>query len=211
MIKIILIDDHQLVRSGLREILEAMKNVAVVGEASTGQEGLALLRRLQPDMVVLDLKLPDQTGLEVAQKIIRFNPDIKILVLSAVSDPFSVYRLLEAGAQGYLTKEASAEELAQAIRLMAAGQRVLGPQLAKRLALTSTDYTQNDVFAQISEREMAVLKRIIRGMPVKEIAEELNINSKTVHSYRDRIFQKLNVKTDLAVALLAIHHQMITL
>lgn len=211
MIKIVLIDDHVLVRSGIREMLQEVKGISVVGDAGTGREGIELVRRVNPDIVILDLKLPDQTGLEVTQKILRLNPDIKILIVSSVINDLFLFRLLEAGAHGYLTKEAKHEELIHAIKTISSGQRVISPQLAKRLALAKTDYKKDNIFAEISDREMEVMLMVVRGVPVKEMAEKLNISHKTVHSYRSRIFEKLNVKSDLAVTLLAIHHGLIVL
>ncbi len=119
--------------------------------------------------------------------------------------------LLEAGAHGYLTKEAKQEELVQAIKSVCAGQRVISPQLAKRLALAKTDYKKDNMFADISEREMEVMMMVNPAVPVREMAVKLNISHKTIHSYRSRIFDKLNVKSDLAVTLLAIHHGLIVL
>jgi len=192
-------------------MLQEVKGITVVGDSGTGKEGIELVRRLSPDLVILDLKLPDQSGLEVTQKILRINPDIRILIVSSVVNDLSLFRLLEAGAQGYLTKETKAEELIQAIKSISAGQRVISPQLAKRLALAKVDYKKDNLFADISEREMEVMMMVIRGISVKEMAEKLSISHKTVHSYRSRIFEKLNVKSDLAVTLLAIHHGLIVL
>jgi len=211
LIKTVLIDDHALVRSGIREMLQEVKGISVVGDTGPGREGIELVRRHNPDLVILDLKLPDQTGLEVTQKILRINPDIKVLIVSSVVNDLFLFRLLEAGAQGYLTKEAKQEELVQAIKSVCAGQRVISPQLAKRLALAKTDYKKDNVFADISEREMEVLMMVVRGVSVKIMAEKLNISHKTVHSYRSRIFEKLDVKSDLAVTLLAIHHGLVVL
>lgn len=209
MIKILIVDDHALVRLGISEILAGIDDFTVVGEAGTGWEGLELARRLYPDVIILDLKLPDQPGLEVAQKLLGFNPHFKVLVLSAVTDDFSVFCLLEAGVHGYLSKEANPEELIQAVRAVDAGQRVLSPELAKRFELAKADHKKENMFAEISEREREVLRMIIRGITVKEMAETLHISHKTIHSYRNRLFEKLNVKTDLALTLLALHHNLI--
>lgn len=206
MIKVLIIDDHVLVRSGMREMLQEVKGISVLADVGTGHEGLDLIRRLKPDIVILDLKLPDQSGLEVTQQILGIDPDIKILIVSSVINDFFLFRLLEAGARGYLTKDSKKEEFIHAVKTVYTGQRIISPQLAKRLALAKTDYKTNNIFSDISEREMEVMLMLIRGTPVKEMAEKLNISHKTVHSYRSRIFEKLNVKTDLAVTLLAIHH-----
>ena len=146
MIKTILIDDHQLVRSGICEMLRQEKAISVLGEAGTGREGVELVRRFNPDVVLLDLKLPDQLGLDVMQKILRVSPDTKILIVTSVIHDLFLFRLLEAGAHGYLTKEANVDELVRAIQSVAAGQRVISTQLAKRLALTKIDYKKDNVF-----------------------------------------------------------------
>ena len=211
MIKVVLVDDHALVRSGIREMLHNTKGISVIGDAGTGREGIELVRRLTPELVILDVKLPDQNGLEVTQKLVRINPDIKILVVSSIINDLFIFRLLEAGASGYLTKDTKQEELVQAIQSIYNGIRVISPQLAKRLALAKTDFKKSNLFAEISEREMEVMMMVIRGVSVKDMADKLNISHKTVHSYRSRIFEKLNVKTDLAVTLLAIHHGLIVL
>ena len=211
MIKILLIDDHVLVRAGIREMLQEVKGLTVVGEAGTGNEGIELARKLNPDLIVLDLKLPDLSGLEVTQKILRSHSEVKILVVSAIINDLFLFRLLEAGAHGYITKDAKQEEFIQAIKSVIDGKTVISPQLAKRLALAKADYKNNNIFAEISDREMEVMMMVIRGIPVKEMAQRLNISHKTIHSYRNRIFEKLNVKTDLAVTLLAIHHGLIVL
>lgn len=183
----------------------------MVADAGTGCEGIELVRRFNPDLVILDLKLPDLSGLEVTQKLLNLQPDMKILIVSSVVNDLFVFRLLEAGAHGYLTKETQPDELIQAIKTVCTGQRVISSYLAKRLALAKIDYKNDHIFSTLSEREMEVLQLIIRGISVKEISDQLHINQKTVHSYRGRIFDKLNVDSDLAVALLAIHHGLIIL
>lgn len=211
MIRIILIDDHFLVRAGLREIFASIKGIQVIGEASTGKEGIEEVRRLSPDLVLLDLKLPDMDGLSLTQTLLNKNPDIKILILSSIIQDLTVLRLLEAGAQGYVSKSASAEELLLAIKTVQSGQRFISPKLASRLALTKVNPDKDLAFAKITDRERQVMEQMIRGIPVKEIANQLNINHKTVHSYRDRIFEKLGVNSDVDVTLLAIYHGLLVI
>lgn len=210
-IKVVLIDDHQLVRAGIRELLGQAQGVTVVGEAASGQEGMECVRNTNPDLVLLDLLLPDTDGLTVTKKLLRLNPDLKIFVVSSVMQDLSVFRLLEAGARGYAPKTINAAELTTAIKAVYHGQRYIHPQFAKRLALMKMDMQKTNPFSEISEREMAVLERTIRGVPVKEIAETLDISEKTVHSYRDRIFRKLGVDSDVAVMLLAVHYGLMKL
>ena len=140
--------------------------------------------------MILDLKLPDMSGLEVTQKIVSLKDDIKILIVSSIVHYLTVFRLLEAGAQGYLSKSASPEELIHTVKAIYRGQRVISPQLTTRLALTKKPVSTDSIFAQLSEKEEEILQEVIRGVPVSGIAKKLGINSKTVHSYRDRIFGK---------------------
>ncbi len=210
-IKTFLIDDHTLVRAGIKQMLQNNKEIQVIGESSTGLDGIQQIRTLNPDVIVLDLKLPDLSGLEVTQKLLRYNPDLKILIVSSITNDLFPFRLLEAGAQGYLSKDSSQEEFVSAVKNVYKGQRVITPKIANRLAFAKTDFKANNIFAEISVREKEVMMMIIRGITVKEIAEVLKISHKTVHSYRSRIFEKLNVKNDLALTMLAIHHRLIVL
>ena len=210
-IRILLVDDHALVRSGFRQILEQVKEIQICGEARTGQEALDQIPASKPDVLILDLKLPDLSGLEVTQKVVNLEEDIKIIIVSSITHYLTVFRLLEAGAQGYLPKSASPEELVRTIKAVYRGQRVISPQLASRLALTKKLGLAGNVFDPLSEREIKILQEVIRGLSASEIAKKLGISPKTVHSYRDRIFEKLQVKGDVALTLFAIHHGMITL
>jgi two-component system, NarL family, invasion response regulator UvrY len=211
MIRIILIDDHTLVRNGLRTLLSAVKNIQIIGEAGTGKEGIELVRRLDPDMILLDLRLPDMDGLTIAKRLLRKNPEINILVVSANIQDLTVLRLLETGVKGYISKGAAPIELMQAIQAVHNGERFISAKLASRLALSKITTDTESVFAKITDRERQVMEQIIRGKEIKDIAAELGINHKTVYSFRDRIFQKLNVDSDVALALLAIQHGLLIL
>jgi len=209
LIKIILVDDHQLVRMGIQHMLADAKGIKVVGEAPTGKEALQLVRNIPVDLVLLDLKLPDLSGLEVARRLLAHNPDIKILVVtSAVNDLFP-FRLLEAGVRGYITKEASKEELIDSIKKVAVGQRVISPRVATNLALAKTSTNGTNSFDKLSNKEMEVLLMIVRGVEVKEIAASMHLSPKTVNSYRYRIFDKMDVRNDIELTLKAIQHGVI--
>ncbi len=211
MIKIVLIEDHLLVRAGIRQMLKEVKGMQVVGEAATGLEGVQVVKDLCPEVVILDFKLPDISGLEVTHKLLRIQPDIKILIVtSAINDLFP-FRLLEAGVQGYLTKGSSRDELIKAVKTVALGQRVISPEIASRLALAKIDYKTNSSFNSLSDREMEVMLMVIRGVSVRNIARKLHLSGKTIHSYRSRIFEKLNVKNDVALTLMAVQHGIIEL
>lgn len=210
IIKVLLVDDHALVRKSLQQILLNTKDIQVINEASTGEEAVQQIHISKPDIVILDLQLPDFSGLDVTKTISNLNDQIKIIIVSSITHDYSLFRLLEAGAHGYLPKTTTPEELVYTIRAVHSGQKVISPQLAKRLALTKTFFSSENIFGQLSEREKEVMQEVIRGLPVAEIAEKLKIDHKTVHSYRNRIFEKLNVKGSLALTLFALHHGMIT-
>ena len=212
MITVILIDDHTIVRSGIRQMLEDVKGIQVIGEAGTGNEGIQLARELHPQVVVLDFKLPDITGLEVTNRLVRMDPDMKILVLSSAINDLFPFRILEAGAQGYLTKDASVEELVRAIKAVSSGERVISPSIASRLALAKIDEMRStSIFNELSDREMEILMMVIRGAVVDEIAGRLFLSPKTIHSYRSRLFEKLQVENNVALTLLAIREGLITI
>ena len=211
MIKVVLIDDHFLVRAGFRQMIEAEQTIQVIGEAGTGAEGIQLVRASKPDAVVLDVKLPDISGLEVTHKLLSHDPHLKILIVSALTNDLFPFRLLEAGALGYLTKNASQEELVRAIKTISNNQRYISPEIAQQLALAKLAPNAPGDFSDLSDRETEVMFMVIRGIEVKEIAKKLHLSSKTVHSYRSRIFEKLHVKNDTALTLLAIKNGIVTI
>jgi two-component system invasion response regulator UvrY len=205
IIKVILIDDHSIVRDALKQTISAEKDIRILGEANSGQEGIKLVQNTRPHVVILDFMLPDMSGLDVTKKLLHWDPDLKILILTSAVNDLIPFRLLEAGAHGYITKEATAEELIRTIHSLHAGQRVISPEIASRLALTKVDYNAG-AFTVLSEREYEVMMLVIGGHQVKEIAKILQVDPKTIHSYRSRIFEKLNVKNDMSLTLLAMRH-----
>jgi two-component system, NarL family, invasion response regulator UvrY len=210
MTQVVLIDDHALVRAGIRQLLQKSPGIKVVGEAGSGEEGVRLVRDLHPDVVLLDFKLPDITGLEVTARLLRIDPQIKIIMLSSAINDLFPLRSLEAGARGYLTKNASKEELVRSIHAVNSGQKVISPLIASRLALAKIDDKIPTSYASLGNKEFEVMMMTIRGVPIKEIADRLHINHKTIHSYRCRIFEKLQVNNDVDLTLLAIREGLIT-
>jgi two-component system, NarL family, invasion response regulator UvrY len=210
MIQVLLIDDHALVRAGIRQLLLKAQGIEVIGEAGSGEEGVKLTRELHPNVVLLDFKLPDITGLEVIARLLRINPHIKIVMLSSAINDLFPLRSLDAGARGYLTKNATKEELVRAIHAVAAGQKVISPLIASRLALAKIDDKIPASYSSLGNKEFEVMMMTIRGVPIKEIADRLHINHKTIHSYRCRIFEKLQVNNDVDLTLLAIREGLIT-
>lgn len=210
MIKILVVDDHTLVRTGVKRILEDISGFKVVGEAQTGEEAIRLARELSPNVVLMDIKMPGIGGLEATRKLLRFDPDIKILVLTVCSDDLFPSRLLQAGASGYITKGASTEEMIRAIRIINSGQRYISPEIASQLAIKHLTEATETPFEMLSERELQVAIMITNGVRVQAISEKLCLSPKTVNSYRYRIFDKLNIKNDVELTHLAMRHGLLS-
>ncbi|WP_040070609.1 response regulator [Coxiella burnetii] len=208
MINVLLIEDHVLIRRGMRLMLEQVKGIRIVGEASTGEEGLALRREKEPDVVMLDFQLPDTNGLELARKLLRRDPEIKILVVTAMEGELLPMRLLDVGVRGFITKSSDSGELERAIRAVQSGQRYISSAIASRLALSKTTPTKSP-FDQLSHRQMEVLLLLAKGMKAEEIAKQLHITAKTVNSHRYRMFDKLGVKNDVELIKLAVQYGVI--
>lgn len=209
MINVMLVDDHDLVRTGIKLMLDDVSGIKVVAEASSGEEAVKLGRDLKPHVVLMDVKMPGIGGFEATRKLIRIDPDVKVLVVSTCENDVYPSRLLQVGAAGYLTKGSSMDEMVKAIRAVHAGQRYISPEIASRLAFKHVTDQEDSPFETLSERELQVMLMITKGMKVQDIAEKLHLSPKTVNSYRYRIFEKLNVKNDVELTLLAIRHGLI--
>jgi two-component system, NarL family, invasion response regulator UvrY len=208
-IQVLLVDDHDLVRAGIRRMLDDTKGIKVVAEARKGEEALVLAKDIRPNVVLMDVKMPGIGGLEATRKLLRIDPDIKVLVVTVCSDDLFAAKLLQAGASGYLTKNASMAEMVQAIRAVHSGQRYISPSVAQQLAFKHISDKEESPFSSLSERELQVMDMITRGCKSQEISEKLNLSPKTVNSYRYRIFEKLDVKNDVELTLLAIRHGLV--
>jgi len=209
VINVLLVDDHDLVRAGIKKILDDVAGIKVIGETASGEEALKFVRTAHPHVVLMDMKMPGINGLETTKKMLRLNPDLKILMLTICDNDLYPARLLQAGASGYLTKGASMEEMVRAIRAVNVGQRYISPEIANRLAFRHVSDNDISPFEQLSERELQVMMMITKGVSAQAIAERLCLSAKTVNSYRYRIFKKLNVKNDVALTLLAMRHGLI--
>jgi two-component system invasion response regulator UvrY len=205
LITVLLVDDHDLVRAGVNRLLSDVPGIKVIGEARSGEEAVKLAKDKAPDVVLMDVKMPGIGGLEATRKMLRSNPDIKIIALTVCGgEPFPT-KLLQAGASGYLTKGAGLEEMVSAIRAVHAGKRYLGPEIAQQLALKTLN-DGDSLFDILSERELQVMIMITSGQTVQEISEKLCVSPKTINSYRYRIYEKLKVQSDVELTLLAIRH-----
>lgn len=208
MIKVLIVDDHALVRLGIRRILDDIEDIQVVGEADSGEQALNMARDNSPDIVLLDVKMPGMGGLEATKRLLRVNPQIKIIAVTAYhEDPFPS-RLLQAGASGYLTKECGMDEMVQAIYKIHKGEKYIIPEVAQQLALKSLSDTPGDAspLEQLSERELQVMIMITSGLKVQEIAEKLCLSTKTVNSYRYRLFDKFKIRNDVELTHVAMRH-----
>jgi len=210
LIRVLVVDDHDLVRAGITRMLADIDGLQVVGQGSSGEEALKKARDLKPDVILMDVKMPGIGGLEATRKLQRSNPDIKVIAVTVCEeDPFPT-RLMQAGAAGYLTKGAALDEMVQAIRQVFAGQRYISPQIAQQLALKSFQPQQGgSPFDLLSEREIQIALMIANCEKVQSISDKLCLSPKTVNTYRYRIFEKLSITSDVELALLAVRHGMV--
>lgn len=209
MINVLIVDDHDLVRLGIKKLLSTVSDIKVVGEAESGEIAVRLVRELKPDVVLMDLKMPGIGGLEATHKLLRVNPGIKVIVVTSCDEEPFPYRLVRAGAAGYVTKNANIEELVGAIRKVYAGQAYITPEIAQKMALRQVSDAAKSPFAELSERELQVMWMITHGNRVQEIASKLCLSPKTVNTYRYRLFEKLNVKNDVELTHLALRYGML--
>ena len=206
MISVLLIDDHELVRTGVRCILEGTPDIQVVAEAGCGEEAVEAVARHRPDVVLMDVNMPGIGGIEATRRVLRAAPEQKVIVLTVHdAQPFPA-QVLEAGAKGYLTKGGPAEEMIAAIRQVARGGRHLASVVAGQLALSALSGKSASPFGDLSGREMQVMLMVAQGQGTQEISDVLCLSPKTVSTYRYRLYDKLGVQNDVQLALLASRH-----
>ncbi|TQI80176.1 LuxR family two component transcriptional regulator [Serratia fonticola] len=206
MISVLLVDDHELVRAGIRRILEDIKGIKVVGEAQCGEDAVKWCRSNSADIVLMDMNMPGIGGLEATRKIVRYAPDIKVIMLTIHTENPLPAKVMQAGAAGYLSKGAAPQEVVNAIRSVHAGQRYIASDIAQQMALSQLEPQAENPFSTLSERELQIMLMITKGKKVNEISEQLNLSPKTVNSYRYRMFSKLNISGDVELTHLAIRH-----
>ena len=206
MITLLLVDDHDIVRTGIAHIIEKQPGIEIVGEAGNGEDALKLVRELKPNVVLMDVNMPGLGGLEATRRIHRSMPWTKVIILTVHSEaPFPTH-LLDAGASGYLTKGCAASDLVKAIHSVSKDQRYIGKDIAQRLALSLLPGADKSPFDDLSSREMEVMMMLIQGDEVSQIAEALSLSPKTVSTYKYRIYDKLDVKNDVELTHLSIRH-----
>jgi two-component system invasion response regulator UvrY len=199
MIRVVLVDDHELVRSGFSLILAGQPDIEVVGQASNAEDGLRLVRKVKPDVALVDVHMPGMSGLELTERVQRADLGTHIVILTVVQDAQFPRRLLQSGALGYLTKGCAADELLQAVRTVARGQRYLDAAVAREMALSAVDGEASPL-ESLSSRELEVALMLARGLAVNEIAKQLHLSAKTVSTYKQRLFEKLGVQHTIALA-----------
>jgi two-component system invasion response regulator UvrY len=209
MIRVLLVDDHAVVRTGFRLLLQSLADVSVVAEAESGEAACQRYLELTPDVVVMDLAMPGMGGMEALRRIRARHPQARVLALSAHDDPMHARRALQEGALGYLSKRSAPETLVEAVTTVAGGRRYLDAALAQKLALAEIEGAAKPLIEQLSEREFDVFIRLARGATVQKIAEDLKLSASTVGTHLYNIKQKLQVANQSELTLLAIRHGLI--
>ena len=201
-IRVFVVDDHALVRAGMRMILSGETDIEVVGEADCGEDALPQIRKLAPDVVLCDLHLPGVSGLELTERILKGDHGTRMIVVSVLEDGPMPKRLLEVGASGYVGKGGDASELLRAVREVARGKRYLANSVAQNLALYGID-GDGSPFDALSARELEVAMLLTQGLRQEDIARRLSLSAKTINTHKTRLFEKLGIQDSIALARLA--------
>lgn len=209
MIRVLVVDDLVLVRSGISRLLADAEQIDVVGQASSGEEAIVMSRELEPDVILMDINMPGIGGMEATQKILQRQPEIQIVALTVYDgDPYTS-RLMKIGASGYLTKGAHLDEMIRAIVKVKSGQKYISPEIAQKMALRPFQDEAASPFESLSERELQIAIMIVKCQKVAQISEALFLSPKTVNSYRYRIFEKLGIDSDVELTHLALRYGLI--
>jgi two-component system, NarL family, invasion response regulator UvrY len=210
MIKVLLADDHSIVRDGLRRIVEESEDMQVIAEAADGREAIEQVHKTSPDVAIIDISMPGLDGLEVINQLKLYYPDLPILILTMHEEGQYVVRAIEAGAMGYITKQSASEQLVKAIRKVFSGHRYLTDEGAEALALSVARGTHGQSpLDSLSMRELQVLRRLAMGHTNREIAQVYTISIKTVDTYRFRLLKKLNLRNNAELSRFAIQNHLI--
>jgi two-component system, NarL family, invasion response regulator UvrY len=209
VIKILVADDHPIVRRGIRQILAETTDLHVAGEAATAAEVIARVEAERWDVIVLDISMPGGTGIELLGDIRRLRPETRVLILTVFSEEQYAVRALRAGASGFLTKESAADKLVEAVRKIAAGGRYVSPELAEALASMLAGDAPGPIHERLSNREFEILKLIGSGKTVSQIADDLGLSVKTISTHRTRILHKMNMKTNAELTHYAVRTRLV--
>jgi len=209
MIQVMLVDDHELVRAGLRRIIEDSPDIRVSAEASSGEQALRLGRERPPDIFLLDVSLPGLSAFEITRKLVRAHSDAQVIILAEhAKAPFPT-RLLDAGARGYLTRDSEPVELLEAIRTVHSGTLYIGSEAAKQLALSMLPGTAESPFDELSAREMEVMLKLTEGTRVPDIASMMCLSPKTIATYKYRIYDKLGTRNEVDLVRMAMRYGLV--
>jgi two-component system invasion response regulator UvrY len=209
MIKVLVVDDHELICTGITRMLADFNQIKVIGKAENGELAVQLAKKLIPDVILMDVNMPGIGGLEATRRIIRFNPDIKVIAVTVYNDEPYPTKFMQAGAAGYITKGVDIAEMVRAIIQVKTGKRYITPEIAQQMALKTLAPHQSSPFDTLSEREMQVMLMITQGQKVQDISVRLFLSAKTVNSYRYRLFEKLKISNDVELTHMAIRHGII--
>jgi two-component system, NarL family, invasion response regulator UvrY len=204
MIRILLVDDHELVRTGFEAMLNASDDMTVVGVAQSGEEAVNAVAKLVADVVLMDIIMPGIGGVEACRRMLKHDPKVKIIAISAYKDGPIPQQLLKIGVMGFITKGSSLDEMVFAIRKVMTGKRYLCTEVANNIALQGLPDSIESPFAKLSQRESEVVTLILQGKSIQQMAEMMTLSDKTVNTYRYRLYEKLNVKNDVELTRLAV-------
>lgn len=209
-INVMLVDDHALVRVGIKEMLSQFSGIKVVADVSSGEEAIKVVKEAAPDVILMDVRMPGMGGFEATRKLLRINPMYKVLVVSSCEDDLVSKRFIDTGAKGYLTKGAEVDEMVRAIQAVNAGEGYISHHILTKMVFRDTSKHKLS-FSGLSDREWEVTEMVLKGEKAKDIGKRLFLSSKTVNSYRYRIFKKLGVKNDIELVRLAISQEILAL
>ena len=209
MKKILLVDDHSIVRQGLKNLIELEADLEVAGEASSGVEALNLVRKNTYDIIVLDISMPDKNGVDTLHDLQHIAPELPVLILSGYAEAQYALNLMRSGCKGYLSKDADSDEIIKAIRTIANGKRYISVELAELMTEQLSHPSEKQLHETLSDREFQVFFKLAGGLSPTDIASELNISIKTVSTYRTRILEKMSLKTNADLTYYAIKNELI--
>lgn len=208
MLRVLIADDHAIVRSGLKQFLETTGDFEVIAEATSGEQVLALLRNLTCDILMLDISLPDLNGLEVLKRVKRVQPAVAVIIFSMFAEDECALSALDAGASAYLCKDSPPDQILAALRTVSSGARYLSPGLAERLLAGTIGTGRKLPHENLSPREMEVLVMLSKGIPLTRIGEKLHVSVKTISTYRSRILEKLDVESNAEITRYVMEHKL---
>ncbi len=209
MIKIVIADDHNLLREGLKKVIKSELDMKIVGEFDNGSDVLSYFRSNDCDLVILDISFPERSGFDILFEIKRIKPELKIIMLSMFPENLYAERAFKLGANGYMTKDSSPDEIIKAIRMVITGKKYISDNFAQKLAENIIVDKHKDKHEELSEREMEVLIKIAQGKSIREISEEMALSQSSVNTYRTRILEKMNLKSNTEIIYYAIQYGLI--